>query len=99
MKKKNKYSTEEIKYLKSLCEMRCTFCGKDPSNNAHHIRAGVHAIAMKGKMFEAVPCCHICHDDIHARIGEKPFYKKYGYTIEDVKEEARQLWEEYKCPE
>lgn len=88
------YSKQGKEYLQKLCEMPCLFCNKDPGGQAHHIRSGLHAMGMKPEDKYAVPICQLCHYEIHAIRGEKIFFEKYGYTIDQVKDIALKLYEE-----
>jgi hypothetical protein len=40
-----------------------------------------------------VPLSWYHHAELH-RMGEKAFWEKYGYTLEQVKDYARELWEQ-----
>lgn len=41
-----------------------------------------------------VPICHIHHLELH-RIGEKTFWVKYDFTLSQVEQIAKNLWEKF----
>jgi len=94
-KKNDNYSGIKLKHLKRLSELKCMFCNANPGGVAHHVRAGQNAgMGRKPGDEWTIPICHVCHDELHFRTGEKKFYKEKGYDLVEIHDKAKELWEE-----
>ena len=82
------------KHIERVANMNCMFCGAFPCYEPHHIRKGNMCMGKKPGDDMIIPTCHICHDRIH-RAGEEKFFGKHGYTIIELKEYAKALWNRY----
>lgn len=86
------YSAAGKKHLMRLAEMPCMFCFVEPCGEPHHIRTGTNGgMGKKPSDKYAINTCHKCHTEIHTK-GEKTFYKKHGYDIEEMIDYALSLW-------
>lgn len=76
------------KYLQWLSELPCMFCNIEPCGEPHHVRIGTDGgMGMKPSDDNAIPTCHNCHNEIHTK-GERTFYEKHGFTIENIHDTA-----------
>lgn len=88
-------------HLEAIRQCPCLSCGRDPSNEAAHVRM---ADAEKGKRhtgmsekpgdFDALPLCRWCHQDApnaQHKIGEKPFWRALGLDPIELCQRLRAL--------
>lgn len=82
------------KYLDSYDGTSCFTCGaNDGTVVGGHIRSGLAGgMGLKPSDNETIGMCHRCHAKQH-EIGEKKFWLEKGYTINKIKEIARQRYE------
>lgn len=90
------YTEADKRYFKWVAEFPCLFCQIEPCEVAHHVRYRTDGgIGIKPSSHYVINVCPKCHDAIHKVEGEMPFYKKRGYTIDQIHEHAGHLWEMY----
>lgn len=89
------------KHLARVRKMDCMItrdgehCNGQPVDAHHLMRVGNRGMSLKEWDCWVVPLCRKIH---HAEVtvtGDEPeFWKNYGFTYEQVKDYARELWEQ-----
>ena len=89
----------ELKYRRWVAlEHPCLGCKiEDDTRIAHHLTFIKSESSMGGKASERflVPLCHICHMEKLHRHSEKKFWRDCKVTLDEVIQEANELYLEY----
>jgi hypothetical protein len=86
----------EREYRRWVASHPCQGCGcEDDTRVAHHLTFCGTMMGGKPKECYLVCLCYWCHiEDLH-RHGEKTFWAKYGFELDQVKEYAENLYRKY----